>query len=251
MKFVYEYKTSANERRSGVLAAASKDAAYKSLKAQGIRPYRVTLAPGALNRLAALGHHGWAIVILAAIAAILTFSLLKVERRLSDTEAAVFRADRHQIYGDPTLVEEWERAAYTNVFDHAGERLLAYFAQPGRDVTLPIDLQRDPAVLQDAAVHEIVHGPNDPREVAELKHIVNGMKVELRAFLKEATPRDYLKCLYDRQREEAQIYERVRNELSESNDPALWEARNHALRELGIMTVPRRQKKSENTPLTR
>lgn len=43
--------------------------------------------------------------------------------------------------------------------------------------------------------------------------------------------------------EEELIYNRVVNELNGSDDPALWSERNKALRELGLRTVARPNRK--------
>lgn len=75
MRFDYQYRTRENELKSGSVSAASREAAYKALKSQGINPSRVTLAPGALNYLASFGKRSWLIVILAvALAVTLAFS---------------------------------------------------------------------------------------------------------------------------------------------------------------------------------
>lgn len=65
MKFDYQFRTPGNELQSGRISASSRDAAFAALKRQGVNPSRVVLAPGALNRLAAIGKRGWMIVILA------------------------------------------------------------------------------------------------------------------------------------------------------------------------------------------
>lgn len=70
MKFLYQYKTSENELRDGVVSAASRDAVYLALKKQGVRPSRVELAPGVLNRIAALGKRVWTIAALAVALAV-------------------------------------------------------------------------------------------------------------------------------------------------------------------------------------
>ena len=51
MKFFYEYRTRDNERRSGEVNAADREAAFALLKSQGIRPSRLNEAPGLANKL--------------------------------------------------------------------------------------------------------------------------------------------------------------------------------------------------------
>ncbi len=88
----------------------------------------------------------------------------------------------------------------------------------------------------------IVFGKNETREVLELKQIVNGIKDELREYLAEGTAAEFVRQLNQRQQEEQQIYNRVRNELEGSDDSRLWEERNHSLRELGLRTIAKPKK---------
>ena len=77
MKFDYQFRTPGNELQSGTIAASSRDAAFAALKRQGVNPSRVVLAPGVLNRLAAIGKRGWLIVILALALLAAVLSLLR------------------------------------------------------------------------------------------------------------------------------------------------------------------------------
>ena len=80
----------------------------------------------------------------------------------------------------------------------------------------------------------------DPREVRELKQIVNGMRQELRDYLANGngTPRSYWRRLIERTQEEMRIYERTRRELENEKNAAVWEQKNEALRRLGLRTIP-------------
>lgn len=49
MKFSYGYKTSDGERHEGVIRAASREAVYAKLKADGIKPFGVEMLPGLAN----------------------------------------------------------------------------------------------------------------------------------------------------------------------------------------------------------
>ena len=66
MKFIYEYKTKENEQRSGEFCAPSRDDVYRELRKQGIKPYKVYLAPGLLNRIQSYGKRTAAILVLGA-----------------------------------------------------------------------------------------------------------------------------------------------------------------------------------------
>lgn len=246
MKFTYEYKTSSNERKNGVIDASCKDEVYKKLKAKGIRPFRVKLAPGIANRVRSLGKR-WIAIVLLLVATLGFFWLwLSAEERVqavvSGTDESLQFADRHQIYGDPSIMEMIERNSYADIFEDEGERILAYFAQPGRDVALPVAMRQNAQALVSAISHEIKFDREEQREVHELKLIVNGMKNELREYLLESTPESYLRELYERQQEEMLIYNRVLNELKGCDEPAVWADRNSRLRDLGIKTIPRPKK---------
>ena len=80
----------------------------------------------------------------------------------------------------------------------------------------------------------------DPREVRELKQIVNGMRQELHNYLANGngTPRSYWRRLIERTQEEMRIYERTRRELENEKNAAVWEQKNEALRRLGLRTIP-------------
>lgn len=67
MKFLYEYKTPQNERRSGEISASSREDVFSQLKREGIKPFNVKLAPGLLNRVASIGKRWFAIAILSVL----------------------------------------------------------------------------------------------------------------------------------------------------------------------------------------
>ena len=95
--------------------------------------------------------------------------------------------------------------------------------------------------------------PGDPREVRELKQIVNGMHEELSAYLANGngTPRSYWRRLLERTQQEMQIYERTRRELEKEKSEAVWEEKNEALRRLGLRTIPNPKDSESNGPETK
>lgn len=239
MKFSYEYKTRDNERRTGTIIAASKDEVYRKLKAEGVHPFNVTIAPGVFNKVLSIGKRGFAIVTLVLVSVVLAVALGRARSGVGKPPP-VQTSDRHQIYGDPSILAGMESDAYAGVFSHPGERFLAFYAQPGRAVRMPESLSvRYSAVetLPACLTNEIVFAEGESRETVELKRIVNGMKDELREYLAEAGVVGFLRCLDARQREEQTIYERASRELMGSKDDALWNTRNAQLRELGLRTV--------------
>ena len=86
---------------------------------------------------------------------------------------------------------------------------------------------------------DIVIAPEDPREIKELKQIVNGMREELRGYLANGngTTRSFWRRLNERTTSEMQIYERTRRELEKEKSTEIWEQKNAALRRLGLRTI--------------
>jgi len=236
MLFTYQYRTKDNVLCSGSVAAPDREAVFTILRERGIRPSRVEEAPGFLNKLFGKGKRWIAIAVLA----LACFSLLLLD--LPEMPRGAIKAPRHQIYGDPAFLEEWDRTAFASVFTHPGERLLAAFARPGETHEIA---RASAALLQACLTNEIVFAAGDSREVRELKMIVNGMKDEHREYLSDAkgTCQLYLRRLEERQEEERMIYLRVKNELENKADLSLWEERNQQLRAMGLKTLPRPKKK--------
>ena len=89
MKFDYTYRTHENELKNGSISASSREDVFRKLKAQGINPSRVTLAPGTLNYLASFGKRGWGIIILAAACVALCVVIVSEPKpQVQPTEAA-------------------------------------------------------------------------------------------------------------------------------------------------------------------
>lgn len=247
MKFVYQYRTSDNALRAGEIYAASKDAAYALLKKQGVRPARLEEAPGFLNKVMGRGKRWIAIAALAVIA--LTSILLyhnssEVVREIYAEQTSPLY--RHQIYGDPARMSEWTRTGFANVLDNDGERFLAQFAQPGARVrgfdTMPVSPENvSEAVarsLADCLRRQIVFNDDDPREVVELKRVVLWMKGELSDYLSQGESIGSYVCeLAKRQRKEAEILDFSRRSLENEKSLSVWDAKNEALRKLGLPTL--------------
>ncbi len=242
MKFLYQYRTSDNQAHNGTIDAASKDAAYAALRSRGIRPSRMEEAPGLLNKLLGKGKRWIAIGVLCSLCAALCLLLAKTRRDGGAGARGTVPVDRHQIYGDPGLMDAMEREEYASVFSDAGDRYLARFAQPGAIVRFTNRTWRaDMAKALEAtpaAPLEVL--PGDVREVRELKQIVLGMRKELKAYLANGigTCARYVKRVEERQVREAQIYYQAKNELSKERDPEVFERRNASLRRLGLRTIP-------------
>lgn len=246
MKFLYTYRTSDNRQHRGVVKAASKEAAYAALKAQGIKPGRVEEAPGFFNKVIGKGKRWIAIGVLLIITIAASIFALhtkeKAERIVNEVRSAIAEPrSRHQIYGDPAFMQELESNNYSAVFPHLGDRFLARFAQPGMVIRFAnSDWRKEMAEsLKDVLSTELKFSDSDTREVVELKQIVLGIREELRGYLAAGggTCETFVKRMEERQVRENQIYIQAQNELANETDPDVFDRRNESLRRIGLPTI--------------
>lgn len=242
MKFLYEYRTKDNVRHEGVINAASRDAAFAALKAQGIRPGSVKEAPGVFNKVFGKGKRWIAIALLAIIAVASTFVALRNKSSLN-TLPAIDDSMRRQILGDSAIIEKGIRTGWQNVFDNEGDRFFASFALPGQ---APAVVRVSVKDFEIALFNKVDVKNTDTLEARQVKTIVEGMKREARAYLNEGgTMEKYCRRLMRRQQEEIGYYTRAEREIyiaSKNKMPAielerLWEKRNSELRQMGIKPV--------------
>ena len=251
MRYTYAYKTSDGVRHEAAMEAESRDAVFAALRAKGIRPIKVVAADGskANGEMRGLRKHILALsalcLVLSVVAVIGVVAFeLSTKHQAPSTHAA---APRHQIYGDPALVEQFERGDFGTALTNRADRMLAWFAQPGK-LMCPKGTDPRRCAADFASAYCDKTGQTtfvnlkeaDPREVRELIQIVNGMHGELRAYLANGngTPRSYWRRLIERTQEEMRIYERTRRELENEKNAAVWEQKNEALRRLGLRTIP-------------
>ena len=235
--------------------AESREAVFEALRAKGIRPIKVVAADGskANGEVREEGRKKVKVwyVSTAALFALLTLFVtfvLFVFKNNTPPPSLEVASPRHQIYGDPAIMEGFERGEFGETLPRRGDQLLAWFSQPGRLIcpknTPPGELHRlsdeNIAALKAIADADVEIDESDSREVRELKQIVNGMRREMREYLANGngTPRSYWRRLNERTQEEAQIYERTRRELEKETDPDVREEKNSALRRLGLRTIP-------------
>lgn len=240
MKFLYGYKTKDNVEREGEIKASSRDDAFRQLKAQGIRPYKVVLAPGFLNRLQSYGKRTYAIVVLCALCLVLCAVVVRTKHEARSTADGPL--PRHQIYGDPATMEELARTDYAVVFDDVGLRFLSRYAQPGViNPKAPAPSSEVLDALAKCVNTPVVFADGEPREHRELKQIVLTLQEELKAYLANGigTPKRYVWRLNERQEREAQIYFTAVNDVKKSTDPALRDRINESLRAIGLRTISR------------
>ena len=239
MKFLYEYRTSDNVRHADVVTASSREAVFQLLKARGIKPSRVVEASGFFNKLFGKGKRWIAITVLVAVVIGLVSSVLKLRNEIDSSQLEESFEDRSQIYGDPVVLGEMFSNNFEHIFENQGEAFLARYAIPGKVVRLSsreVKSGIEALKVMPAALVKIKE--DDFAEVAKLKRIVNGMKMELEEYLKAggAIP-IYVKRLQRRQNDEVMTYQRVKTELERVKDPCIWKDRNIELRVLGLPMV--------------
>ena len=251
MKFIYEYKTKENERRSGEIAAPSRAAVYTELKKQGIKPYKVDLAPGFANWVQSLGKRTAAIAVLAVAVAALGYLWIgsKDEAAEYKDKAAVFNdkfenKTRRQVIGDTAIIEKGIRTGWSDVFAEEGERFLASFAVPGVPAGQRNTTEDE---IKSALARQVAVEESDSIEARQIKSMVEGMKDELREFMRDGgSIKEFGNCLVERQEAELGYYNRTKSELETMMNSgmdakaleALWEKRNNELRQMGIKLVP-------------
>lgn len=242
MKFVYEYRTSDNVPHRGTIAASTKEAAYDTLKAQGIKPGKVWEAPGILNKVFGKGKRWIAIAVLLVALVGVTAVLLSLRKEVSavnrELEDRALYEERGQIYGATAVLADMEANEYFSVFGSDEiARFLAAYAIParkieGRKIKMPENAKRDDM----ARLTPINDG--DLEEVKHLKRMVNRMKRELGLYIDAGgTVGGYVKRLEIRQEAEQRIFNRVKRELQNEENADVWREKNGHLRAKGLPMV--------------
>ena len=251
MKFIYEYKTSGNERRSGEICAASRQDVFAELKKQGVKPYKVELAPGFANWVQSLGKRTAAILVLGVGCLVLGTFYLRTSKDLtsltSDYSSLSDKFEnktRRQVIGDTAIIEKGIRTGWSDVFAEEGERFLASFAIPGVPAGQRNTTEEE---IRAALSRQVEPNESDGIEARQIKAMVEGMKDELREFLRNGgTVKAFGNCLVERQEAELGYYNRTKGELETMKNSGmgdkelevLWEKRNNELRQMGVKLVP-------------
>ena len=254
MKFLYEYRTPDNEKHSGKINASDKEAAYAALKRQGIKPCRFSEAPGFFNKLFGKGKRWIAIGVLSAVCGVLSVVAVLALRTSRSALSTFDSVTRRQIIGDVAVIEKGIKEGWAEVFPEEGERFLASFAIPGvpagqRSTTEEEILKVLSAEcgVRSGAKCEVRGGADEGIEARQIRAMVEGMKDELREFLRKGgTIAAYGRKLVRRQEEEIAYYNRAKAEIEnaqrakmpEAQLNALWEKRNESLRQMGVKLVP-------------
>ena len=239
--------------------AESREAVFAALRAQGIKAIKVVAADGSKANGEVRGVRK-RVLVLSALCLVLSAALVVWAFVFGGRGAPGGRAlplntaPRHQIYGDPVIVERFERGDFGDALTNRADRMLAWFAQPGK-LMCPrgVDPRRMAGEFAEAycprssfltsgqeTASTLTSGGDTLREVRELRQIVNGMREELREYLANGngTPRSYWRRLLQRTQQEMQICERTRRELENERSAAVWEEKNEALRRLGLRPIP-------------
>lgn len=242
MKFIYEYRTSDNARHQGVINAANREAAFITLKAQGIRPGSVVDAPGVWNKILGRGKRWIAIGLLGCAVVVLVLANM---RQGATSASAVFDdMTRRQVIGDAAVIELGVKTGWANVFDGEGERFLASFAIPGARAGVRSTTEEE---ILAALGRRVEIESWDTIENRQIKSMVEGMKAELRAFIsKGGSVVSYGRRLVARQEEESRCYQLSKNEvdaavregLADAEVLRLWNEKNEQLRKMGIKPLP-------------
>ena len=233
--------------------AASREEVFEALRARGIKAIKVVAADGSKANGEVRGVRKRVVAALVALAALVAGVVAYIGGERTGAAAAdpASSSPRHQIYGDPVLMEDFERGEFKDVLPREGDRMLAVFAQPGKLMCAKGANVRRLDAAQEAAFaayakaeldagRDIGISSDEPRESQELKRIVNGLRDEMRAYLANGngTPRSYWRRLNERTLMEMQICERTRRELEKETSLDVWEQKNEALRRLGLRPIP-------------
>ena len=254
MKYTYAYKTSDGIRHEDSMNASSREEVFEALRAKGIKAIKVVAADGSKANGEVRGVRKRVVVALVALAAAGAGVVAYIggERTGAATAAdPAISSPRHQIYGDPAIMEGLERGDFKDILPREGDRMLAVFAQPGKTMCAkgsnPFRLSAEQnAAFADYAKNELAQDQDiaiaaeEAREIRELKQIVNWLRGELRDYLANGngTPRSFWRRLNERTIQEMRISERTRRELEKETSHEVWEEKNAALRRLGLCTIP-------------
>ena len=225
MKYTYAYKTSDGVRHEDSMNAASREEVFAELRKRGIKAIKVVAADGSKANGEVKGVRKRAVAALVALAAVCAVVAYCGGTRTAAVTAAnsATSSPRHQIYGDPAIMEPIERGDFGGILPREGDKMLAVFAQPGKLMCArgfdprrlnqklsPSSADNGRACCPQAAERRV--GDNTPYqnaaqvfeayakddlgadkdiqivaedscEVRELKQIVNGMREEMREYL--------------------------------------------------------------------
>ena len=269
MKYRYAYKSSDGVRHEADIEASSRDEAFASLRAQGIRPIKVLASDGskANGEIRFMGiprriFYG-SILSVAILAAGGTWMLrgsrkpappiviTKVETKFEpslETQSLKRQAmplPRQEIHGSRRRIE----IAPTNLFDTGLDTYLSAFAEPGRiaDVKKTKPLFANPEELSSILDRPIHFTSDEYTEYIDLKRITAGIKQEMKEYLAGGgSSEEFFSALQERQNLEVAHREKALHRLNDlvgsCPEPAkaydFWLKANAQLQSMGIYPLP-------------
>lgn len=238
MEFVYQYRTSDNTVHVGRIASSDRESAFRSLRACGIKPMRLDVAPGLFNSLFGRGKRWLAIAFLFILTSVLLAVLVK------DREEFRYASEeRAQIFADPSALQKHIADGWQSAMGSAGDAWFARHARPG------FVCQCNGCNYPQISATPIPVHKSDSEEVSKMKRMVNRMKREYEAYCAEGgLAQDYQLLCCRRLSIEKTIADNVADEMSRleknmKDDNRLeimkeWEKKNVSLRSLGLQTIP-------------
>ena len=241
--------------------AASREAAFEALRAQGIKAIKVVAADGSkANGAESAGGRAstraalWGAAILAAVTVgVLWFVGSRGRAPQGGDEAQspggeakatsfLTAQTRRQVIGDVAVIEKGIRTGWADAFEREGDRFFASFAIPGAEAGQRSTSEEE---LRRALESAVEAKPDDPLEIRQIKAMVEGMKDEARRYIAAGgTAVGYGQRLVERQEAEIAIYGRVKSDIEAAHkkmDSSAFEdyleKRNDELRNLGIKPV--------------
>lgn len=212
MKFRYAYKTSDGIRHEDFIDVPSREKAFETLRARGIRPIKVVATDGskANGEIRGIRKRVFA-ASLAFVAIIVGLAAHLATRKGSDivrllpTEEVATCVPRHFIQQAVDL------SSHEDSFSFPSERFLLNFCIPGRLIAgCPTNIQSIASDLQKALETPIKRSPDDSPVDLELKGIVVGLKNEAELIIKSGrTPVEALIYFIDRQKMEYEHRKRI------------------------------------------
>ena len=130
-------------------------------------------------------------------------------------------SERRQLTGAALRIAEAEKLGIKPKFEHESECFLAMYAEPGKPVPPPPISKQLIEDMKQALIEPIRVEEGDSEETAALKSVVQGMKKELIAFIKDGGDIEgYFKELDKRQQHEYDMYAEANTSLMKMvNDP--------------------------------
>ena len=135
MKYTYAYKASDGIRHEDSMNASSREEVFAELRKRGIKAIKVVAADGSKANGEVRGVRKRAVAALVALAAVCAGVIAYFggtrTAAVTATNSAI-SSPRHQIYGDPVIMEPIERGDFGGILPREGDKMLAVFAQPGK-----------------------------------------------------------------------------------------------------------------------